>query len=101
MPSRLQDRDAAIDGPALGDAAKVDAHAGSHELDGAGLAIHAQLPVVDARQGGRDLCVAGVQVSAVVVEVADARVGDVEGAVAQARVLDGLLDDVDDVGDPP
>ena len=74
-------RDAAIHRVALADAAEVDAHAGPLEAHRVRRLIEMQVPPVDAGQRAADLRFGRLHVQPVVVEIADARVGDVEGAL--------------------
>ena len=83
----LQHVDAAVDRVALGDAAQIDAHAFLRELHRLVLGIQDHVPVIDRRQRLGDLGIVGTHVLAEVVHVAHARVGDVEGAVGDLRVL--------------
>jgi hypothetical protein len=55
------------------------------------------LPVVDAGQRSGDLLLGRTLVRAVVVQVTDAGVGDVEGAMAHARKIERSRHDVDDL----
>src|SRR6185503_5842652 len=95
-PETAQQIDAAIDGIALGNATEIDPHAVLEKTYRIVLAIDDDLAVVDARQGRGDGRIGRVDVLAVVVQVADACIRDVERAVAELRVLERLRDDVDD-----
>ena len=82
---RLQDRDAGVDRVTLGDSAEVDANAGLQESHGRRHGIDDHVPPVHGGQRRLDLGLGRVLVLAIVVEVADARVGDVEGAARHLR----------------
>ena len=94
MPRAAQDRDARVDRMALGDPAKVDAHAGLQEPDRRGGKVHDHVTPVDRRQRRRDLGIGRVLAGPVVVQVADARVSDVEGPA-------GHLGELERPGDQP
>ena len=76
-------------GVALADAAEVDAHARRvEEAPCALLGIEQHVAVVDARQRRLDLGLGRVGRARVVVQVADARVGDVERAFGDLANID-------------
>ncbi len=77
----LQNPDSLVDRVTLADSAKVDTHAGTFELHGSRLWIKQHMPIVDAGQRLVDLCLIRVNVASVIVQVANTRVGDVEGAI--------------------
>ena len=93
--ARLEDVDAAIDRVAFADSAQVDAHARMLEAHRVVRLIEEHVAPVDRRQRVLDLRLGGMDVLGVVVEVADARVGDVEGAFGDLRVVGGQLDEVE------
>src|SRR5688572_4964334 len=84
----LEHRDAPIDRVSLRNAPEVDANAGLPESHGMRFGVQLDMAVVDARQSGRDSLGVGVHTRAIVVQVAHARVGDVERAAGELRVLD-------------
>jgi hypothetical protein len=88
-PRSFQYIDASIHGVALGDAAQIDAHPLLRELHGLILGIEQHVPIVDRRQRLGDLRLVRMHVLAKVVHVADAGVGNVEGAVGDDRILLG------------
>ena len=62
------------------------------------LLVEDEVAVVDARQRRGDLPLGRAHVPRVVVEIADARVGDVEGALADLREVNRRLDQVEELG---
>ena len=70
---------------ALGDPAKVDAHARLEEAHRGSSEVHDYVPPVDGRERCLDLCLGRVSAGAIVVEIADARIGDVEGTPGHLR----------------
>ena len=91
----LQDRDAAIDGMTLADAAEIDAHAGLREAHGVLRLIEHDVPIVDAGQRGLDLLLVRAHVLPEVIQVADARIRDVERAVGDARIVERRVQQVE------
>ena len=78
----------AIDSVPLGDAAEVDADAGPAKAHRGRLRDQLDVTVVDSGQGCGDRLRARMNPGAVVVEVSHARIGDVEGAPRELRILD-------------
>ena len=91
---RLKHRDAPIDRVSFGNAAQVDAHAGLPETHGMRFRVQLDVAVVDARQSGRDSLGVGMHARAIVVQVAHARVGDIERAAGELRILDRRCEQV-------
>src|SRR6516225_10844724 len=92
---RLEDVDAAIDRVALADPAEVDAHTGVLEAHRVMLLIEEDVAPVDCRQLLTDLLLGRVDVVRVVVEIAHARVSDVERALGDLRIMGRELDEVE------
>ena len=69
---------------ALGKAAEIDAHARPREADRARLPIEHEMAPAHRFPGTGQRVLARLDAGAVVVEVADRRVGDVEGAAGKA-----------------
>ena len=80
VTARFQHVDAAVHRIALGDAAQIDAHAFLRELHGLILGVEQHVTIVDRGQGLVDLRLVRTDVLAEIVHVADAGIGDVEGA---------------------
>src|SRR5881275_3272773 len=93
--ARLEDLDTPIDRVSLADAAQVDTHAGMLEAHRVMLLIEQHVAPVDRRQGFPDLRFGRMDVAPVVVEIADARVRDVEGACGDLRVMGRQLDEIE------
>src|SRR5205807_2830264 len=83
--ARPEDFNTAIDGVPLADAAQVDTHAGMLEAHGVMLLIEQHVAPVDRRERLLNLRFGRMDVARIVVEVADARVGDIEGACGDLR----------------
>src|SRR6185503_9733643 len=96
-PARLQESAAPIHGVAFWDTAQIAAHAGLRERHAVRLLFEDEVPVVHPRQRLFDLLIARFDVLAIVVEVPDARVGDVERAVGYLREMQGQLDEVEEL----
>jgi len=86
----LQYGHAAVHRVPLADATQADAYAWQREAHASRVAVQDHMAVVDARQGPGDLAFIRALVLAEVIKVADAGIGDVEGAFCNARVLQGV-----------
>src|SRR5688572_22427876 len=85
--ARLQDADAAIHRVTFCNTAEVDAHAFATEAHTARLLIELEIAEVHAGEGALDLPFGGLHMLPIVVEIADARVRDVERTLGDLREM--------------
>jgi hypothetical protein len=98
MSALAQKLRAVLDGVALGDAAEIDADALLREAHGVRGEVYGDVAVVDGLHGALARRVVGLHVLAIVVEIADAGVGDVEGAVRGLGELERARDERSQLG---